>query len=161
MKRGGQSGFTLIQLMMTIMIVSLLATVGTPLLTNSLVRARSSEARAALGAVRRAMRMHYVEQGTYRNPQFTSGRKVTFGGILTLNDVDLEGRYFSNECYTFERVKRRTFRIKCDGAASTAPAASDVADIILFINQTGDIWTGVPTEAGPSLHLAVPLTGGG
>ena len=79
-----ESGFTLIELMITIMIVGLLATVVTPMLTNSLERARSSEAMAAMGAIRRAMRMHHVEHGTYRDPQFSEGRKVTFGEILPL-----------------------------------------------------------------------------
>ena len=145
--------------MTTIMIVGLMATVGTPMLTNSLERAKSSEARAALGSVRRAMRMHYVEHGSYRDPQFTSGRKVTFGEILTLSDLDLEGRYFSSECYTFERVKRRTFRIKCDGAASTAPAATEVAGVTLFINQRGDIWAGDGSDDGNAPDLAVPMMG--
>jgi hypothetical protein len=104
--------------------------------------------------------MHYVENGTYNDPQFTSGRKVTFGEILTLSDVDLEGRYFSSECYTFERVKRRTFRIRCDGAASTAPAAAEVAGVSLFINQTGDIWAGAGSDDdGTDLNLAVPMPG--
>ncbi|MFH1689054.1 MAG: prepilin-type N-terminal cleavage/methylation domain-containing protein [Candidatus Eisenbacteria bacterium] len=161
MKLSGQRGFTLIELMITIMIVGLLATVGMPMLTSSFERAKSSEARAALGSIRRAMRMHYVEHGTYKDPQFTSGRKATFGGILTLSDVDLEGRYFSSECYTFDRMKRRTFRIKCDGAASTAPAASEVADVTLFINQRGDVWVGVGSDDGTALRLAVPLPGRG
>lgn len=156
----GQRGFTLIELMITIMIVGLLATVGTPMLTDSLERAKSSEARAALGSVRRAMRIHYVEHGTYRDPQFTSGRKVTFGEILALSDLDLEGRYFSSECYTFERVKRRTFRIKCDGSASTAPAAAEVAGVTLFINQRGDIWGGVDSDDDTALSLAVPMSRG-
>lgn len=160
-KRNRQSGFTLIELMITIMIVGLLATVVTPMLTNSLERAKSSEAKAALGSIRRAMRMHYVEHGTYKNPYFTSGRKVTFGDILTLSSMDLEGRYFSSECYTFERVKMRTFRVKCDGSASTAPAGAEVADVTLFINQTGDIWSGVSSEGDPPLNIAVPLTGKG
>ncbi len=159
MKLTGQRGFTLIELMITIMIVGLLATVGTPMLTNSLGRAKSSEARAALGSVRRAMRIHYVEHGTYRDPQFTGGRKVTFGEILTLSDFDLEGRYFSSECYTFDRVKRRTFRIRCDGAASTAPAAEEVAGVTLFINQRGDIWAGAGSDDDTALNLAVPMTG--
>ncbi len=154
-----KKGFTLVQIMITIMIIGVLASVVPPLLANSLERAKASEARAALGSIRRAMRMHYVEHGTYKDPQFTAGRKVTFGRILTIGDTDLEGRYFSSDCYTFERVKRRTFRIKCSGAASTAPAAHDVAGVTLYVNQTGDIWRGGSSDDGPNLHLAVPLVG--
>lgn len=156
-KSNGESGFTLIELMIAIMIVGLLATVATPMLTRSLEKAKSSEAMTAMGSIRRAMRMHYVEHGTYRDPAFLSGRKVTFGEILALTDTDLEGRYFSSDCYTFERVKRRTFRIRCDGSSSTAPAGDDVVDVTLFVNQRGDIWSSVSADDGPLLHLAIPI----
>lgn len=158
MKSRAQSGFTLIEVMITIMIIGLLATVATPILASSVQKAKSSEAGAALGSIRRAMRMHYVEHGTYKSPHFKSGRKVTFGEILTLSDLDLEGRYFSSECYTFDRVKMRTFRIKCDGSASTAPAADEVDGVTLYINQKGDIWAGVDSDSDPLVQIAVPLT---
>ncbi len=145
--------------MITIMIIGVLASTVPPLLANSIERAKTSEATAALGSIRRAMRMHYVEYGTYKDPQITAGRKVTFGRILTISDTDLEGRYFSSDCYTFDRVKRRTFRIKCSGAASTAPAAGGVAKVALYINQIGDIWRGGASDAGPILRLAVPVVG--
>lgn len=154
-----QRGFTLIEVMLTVMIIGVLASAATPILTNSIQRARASEATAALGSIRRAMRMHYVEHGTYKDPYFTAGRKVTFGGILAVSDTDLTGRYFSSECYTFEKVKRRTFRIMCSGMASTAPAGGEVAHVILYVNQMGDIWRGGAPDDGPDLHLAVPLVG--
>ena len=155
-----RKGFTLIEVMITVMIVGVLATAATPILTNSVERAKTSEATAALGSIRRAMRMHYVEHGTYRNPQFTAGRKVTFGGILAISDTDLEGRYFSSECYTFEKVKRRTFRIICSGMSSSAPGGREVAHVILYVNQKGDIWRGGAPDGTPDLSLAVPWVDG-
>ena len=159
MKLDRQRGFTLVEVMITIMIIGVLASAVPPILANSIERAKTSEATAALGSIRRAMRMYYVEHGTYKDPQFTPGRKVTFGRILVVSDMDLEGRYFSSDCYTFERVKRRTFRIKCKGMASTAPAADGVANVTLYINQIGDIWRGGAPDDGPILHLAVPIVG--
>jgi prepilin-type N-terminal cleavage/methylation domain-containing protein len=155
MRYGGTRGFTLIEVMITIMIIGVVATAAGPLISQSLEKAKASEARAALGSIRRAMRMHYVEYGTYRDPHFLPGRKVTFGGILPIKDSDLEGRYFSSECYTFEKVKRRTFRIRCTGLDSTAPAGDDVAHLILYINQTGDVWMGGAPGDGPAHLLAV------
>ena len=154
-----QRGFTLIEVMITVMIIGVLASAATPILTGSIEKAKTSEATAALGSIRRAMRMHYVEYGTYKDPQFTAGRKVTFGSILAISDTDLAGRYFSSECYTFERVKRRTFRIVCTGMASTAPTGGEVAHVVLYINQKGDIWRGGVPDESPDLVLAVPLTG--
>jgi prepilin-type N-terminal cleavage/methylation domain-containing protein len=129
-----QRGFTLIEVMIVIMTIGVLASAATPILTNSIEKAKASEATAALGSIRRAMRMHHVEYGTYKNPQFTAGRKVTFGSILAISDADLAGRYFSSECYTFEKVKRRTFRIVCSGMESTAPVGGEVAHVILYVN---------------------------
>jgi hypothetical protein len=105
------------------------------------------------------MRMYYCEHGTYRDPEFRSGRKVTFGRILPLTDTDLEGRYFSSESYTFDRVKRRTYRITCRGSESTAPSADAVAGVTLHINQTGDIWTGGAADGGPVVSLATSYGG--
>ena len=158
MRLRGRRGFTLIELMITIMIFGLLATAGTPLLAGAMERARVSEATAAMGSIRRAMRMYYVEHGTYRNPNFLCDRKVTFGGILPLTDGDLEGRYFSSDCYTFEKAKRRTFRIKCSGAESTAPAGREVAEIVMFINQHGDIWYSLSAEDGDPLQVLAVAT---
>jgi prepilin-type N-terminal cleavage/methylation domain-containing protein len=156
-----QRGFTLIEVMMTIMIAGVLATATTPLVTHSIQKARRTEAMAGLGAVRRAMRMYYIEHGTYKDPQFTPGRKVTFAQILPLTDTDLEGRYFSSDSYTFERVKRRTYRITCRGSDSTAPSADAVAGMTLHINQKGDIWTGGASDGGPIVLLATSCGGSG
>jgi prepilin-type N-terminal cleavage/methylation domain-containing protein len=154
-----QRGFTLVEVMITIMIIGVLAAAVPPILANSIERAKISEATAALGSIRRAMRMYYAEHGSYKDPYFTAGRKVTFGRILMVSDTDLEGRYFSSDCYTFERVKRRTFRIKCSGEASTAPAARGVSYVTLYINQLGDIWRGGAPDDSPLRYLAVPLVG--
>jgi len=156
--RRSNRGFTLTEVMIVIIIAGLLVTTGVPLMSTTLRKARESEAIAGLGAARRAMRMYYVEHHTYKDPQFTSGRKVTFGQILPLKNSDLDGRYFSSECYTFERVKRRTYRIRCDGSLSEAPAADRVADVVLYINQRGDIWRGVRGEDPPH-DFAVPHPG--
>jgi prepilin-type N-terminal cleavage/methylation domain-containing protein len=149
-------GFTLIELMIVIAIVGIVASTVTPLMAHVVRKARVTEAKTGLGAVRRAMRMYYVEHQTYRNQQFTRGRVVTFGHILPLKTNDLDGRYFSSECYTFESVRRQTFRIRCDGSSSTAPEASRVEDVVLYINQEGDIWTAVPGDETPH-DIAIPF----
>lgn len=158
-KMRSNSGFTLIEVMIVIMIVGLLITTSTPLLATTLRKARTAEAKAGLGAVRRSMRMHYVEYRTYKDPQFRSGRMVTFGRILPLGEEDLNGRYFSAECYRFERVKRRTFRVVCDGSLSEAPGADDVRDVLLYTNQQGDIWLAAPEVPETPLEIAISILG--
>jgi Tfp pilus assembly protein PilE len=147
-------GFAATEVMIMIIIVCVLVAAGIPIVTHSLEKAKLSEARSALTSIRRAMRMYYVEHGTYADPQFSNGRRVDFGGVLQLDKRALEGRYFSSECYTFDVVKRQTFRIKCTGAVSTAPSADEIHHVVLLINQEGDVWAGGASGEGPVPVLA-------
>jgi Tfp pilus assembly protein PilE len=149
-----ERGFTPIEVMMIVLIVCVVVTAGIPILTYSMEKTKVAEAKSALTSIRKAMRMYYLEHGTYADPQFMSGRCVDFGGILELDELELEGRYFSRECYTFDEVKRKTFRVRCMGAKSTAPSADDVFHVILMINQTGGVWKGGATDEGPVPVLA-------
>jgi type II secretory pathway pseudopilin PulG len=155
-----QRGFTPMEVMIVIITLCAVVAAGVPILTHSIERSREAEARSALTSIRRAMRMYYLEHGTYEDPQFLSGRRVDFGGVLELNERGLEGRYFSSECYTFDIVKRKTFRIRCAGSASTAPSAREVAQVVLMVNQNGDIWKGGASGEGPVPVLAAAAQAG-
>ena len=140
MLRRNQRGFTLVELMIVVIIVGILAAVAIPMYQGATERAKASEAVAALGTVRGAMRVYYAEHGTYVNANFVNGGAVTAGGILSVIDTDLAGRYFSTECYTFDGAPTpNTFSIECDGANSTAPYASDANGIVVTIDQDGQI----------------------
>ena len=143
MLRRNQRGFTLVELMIVVIIVGILAAVAIPMYQGATERAKASEAVAALGTIRGAMRVYYAEHGTYVDAvNFTLGAQVTNGSILDVSDNDLMGRYFSSPCYTFLTAPvAAAFTIECDGAASTAPNASEVSGIVRTINQDGDITT--------------------
>jgi prepilin-type N-terminal cleavage/methylation domain-containing protein len=133
-------GFTLIELVVVVGIVGVLATVAIPMYGGTTERANTTEADAALGTIRTAMRLYYAEHGTYENASFTDGAQVTNAGILKITDFGLLGRCFSSECYTFDGDPTAVgFRIRCDGANSTAPNASEVAGVVRTINQDGDL----------------------
>ena len=136
MLRRNQRGFTLVELMIVVIIVGILAAVAIPMYQGATERAKASEAVAALGTIRGAMRVYYAEHGTYVNAAFIAGAGVTAGSILDVSDNDLMGRYFSSACYTFSVAPAAaTFTIECDGANSVAPKASEVATIVRTINQ--------------------------
>ena len=141
MRARSQSGFTLVELMIVVIVIGILATVAVPMYQLIPERSRATEADAALGAIRSAMRVYYGEHGTYVNANFVNGGAVTAWGILSVSDTDLAGRYFSTECYTFDggAPTANTFTIECDGANSTAPYASEANGIVVTIDQDGEI----------------------
>ncbi len=140
MLRRNQRGFTLVELMIVVIIVGILAAVAIPMYQGATERAKASEAVAALGTIRGAMRVYFAEHGTYINANFTDGAQVTAGSVLDVTDTDLLGRYFSTECYTFDGdATANAFSIECDGASSTAAQASEVSTIVRSIDHNGNI----------------------
>jgi prepilin-type N-terminal cleavage/methylation domain-containing protein len=136
-----QRGFTLVELMIVVTIVGVLATVAIPMYQEVPERSKSTEAVTALGLIRSAMRIYYVEHGTFANAAiFTNGAQVTSGGLLGVTDGDLAGRYFSSECYTFNGAPTsNSFTIECDGGVSTALFGSEVASIVVTIDEDGEL----------------------
>jgi prepilin-type N-terminal cleavage/methylation domain-containing protein len=140
MQHRNEQGFTLVELMIVVMIVGVLAAVAIPMYQVVPERSMGTEATTALGLVKDAMRAYYAEHGSYADASFTDGALVTAGGVLGMSANDLEGRYFSEECYTFDGASgANTFTIKCDGLQSTAMCGSDVSGVMKTINQDGDI----------------------
>ena len=135
-----EKGFTLVELMIVVVIVGILAAVAIPMYRGSTDRARASEAVAALGSIRSAMRVYYGEYGTYVHANFKDGDRVTKGGTLDLTDADLLGRYFSTGCYHFDGdATADSFKVKAIGDSSTAVEASTVAGILRYIDQAGAV----------------------
>lgn len=135
-----RKGFTLVELMIVVIVVGVLAAVAIPMYQLAAERSKATEAKAGLGAVRSAMRIYFAEHRTYVHASFIDDAAVTVGGILTLRSNDLEGRYFSTSCYTFDGAPDATsYTIECDGSASTAPVASEVSHMTLTIDEDGEI----------------------
>jgi type IV pilus assembly protein PilA len=58
-------GFTLVELLITIIIVGVLSTIALPSFLNQISRARGSEAKASLGTINRAQQSYRYENGTF------------------------------------------------------------------------------------------------
>ena len=137
-----QRGFTLVELMIVVIIVGILAAVAIPMYQGATERAKASEAVAALGTIRGAMRVYFAEHGTYVNAAFVDDAEVAATGVLDVSENDLLGRYFSSECYTFDGAPDATsFSIECAGGAAgnAAPYASEVSSITRSIDEEGTI----------------------
>ncbi|MCK4511272.1 prepilin-type N-terminal cleavage/methylation domain-containing protein [bacterium] len=143
MLRKNQGGFTLVELMIVVIIVGILAAVAIPMYQGATERAKASEAVAALGTIRGALRVYYAEHGTYADAAFADNALVTVNSILDVSVNDLLGRYFSGACYTFDgAAAANAYTIECLGSASAAPYATEVSTITRTIDQNGTITNG-------------------
>jgi len=98
-----QGGFTLVELMITIVIVGILASVAIPLYKGYTKRAIASEADAALGAIRTALRVYYAENNAY--PNYSGWRRVPTIGVDVTTE-DLTGKYFTERDYRYRKAGR-------------------------------------------------------
>lgn len=128
----GRKGFTLIELMVVIFIVGILAAVAIPIMRGRIDSAKWSEGRAAAGSIRTAARAFCAEKG----PTYTYDGSVDLT-MLGFGATDLEGKYFSQNCYTIAWLGYDDYLITVNAAASTkAEAPATPANTTL--DEAGD-----------------------
>ena len=99
-----KKGFTLIELMVVILIVSILAGVAIPLMQGRIDAAKWSEANAAAGTIRTAIRAYFAERPT--DAAALSGDMSDADNLADLgfSASDLTGTYFAPSNYTITSV---------------------------------------------------------
>ena len=117
-KQRNQNGFTLVELMITIVIVGVLASVAIPLYQANVKRAKASEADAALGSVRTAMRVYYAENGSYPT-QVTYLAPWQLTGV-DVDSADMVGRYFPATCYKYKSADGSSYTIQATGSGESS-----------------------------------------
>lgn len=157
----GQSGFTLIELLIVVIIVAILAAVGIPLLQGNVQRARMTEADAALGTVRTAMRAELAENAAYPVNTTTEAGDTILAANIGFNAGDLCGRFFGDANYTFGVTTAiGGFCIRATGNGADVVAGCPTGPVrgsqvpaatVRSMDQDGHIYatgdcTGVPTN---------------
>jgi type IV pilus assembly protein PilA len=106
-KQRNKRGFTLLELMVVIMIVSILAGVTIPILRGRIDSAKWSEANAAAGTIRTAVST-YVARHDVSKAQSTLVNKRLDGAAtqsaLGFSTSDLTGTYFVSSDYTITAI---------------------------------------------------------
>jgi prepilin-type N-terminal cleavage/methylation domain-containing protein len=120
-----RKGFTLIELMVVVFIVGILAAVAIPIMRGRIDAAKWSEGKAAAGSIRTAARAFCAERG----PAYTYDASITLcelGFDLTTctthtagNPSDLDGKYFSEDCYSILFTAYDMYTITVDATKST------------------------------------------
>ncbi|MGD0784878.1 MAG: prepilin-type N-terminal cleavage/methylation domain-containing protein [Sedimentisphaerales bacterium] len=93
-----RKGFTLVELMVVVLIVSILAAVAIPLMRGRIDSAKWSEGKSAAGTIASAIRAYAAEKGTAAVAAPVLTTDLGFGAN------DLDGTYFLQACYTVSGV---------------------------------------------------------
>jgi len=140
-----RKGFTLIELMVVILIVGILAAVAVPLMRGRIDSAKWSEANAAAGTIRTALRAYWAEKGdTYAGyGADLNGAVAVFGTNLGIASSDLDGRYFLNGCYVISGAAINLagdgldYTITVTAATAPGPGGAPSSPASMVMNQTG------------------------
>lgn len=115
-------GFTLIELMVVILIVGVLAAVSVPMMRGRIDRSKWTEANAAAGTIRTAVKIYFIETGDTITGNLGN---ATVLQALEMQSGDLTGSYFIASDYEIDSVSADgTAVITATGNQSNAPSGS-------------------------------------
>ena len=116
------NAFTLIELMVVILIVAVLAAAAVPLMRGRIDRSKWTEANAAAGSIRTAMKTYLMETGNTVTGSLTN---ASVQQALGIQSGDLTGSYFVAADYNIDSVDADGIAvITITASQSNAPSGS-------------------------------------
>ena len=94
------SGFSVIELVVVIVVSGVLAAVAVPINSNTTTKAIMSEADAGLRAIETQLKIHKAIAGEF--PTMSRGSYVISADWINIESGTLTGKYFSDYAYTIE-----------------------------------------------------------
>ena len=131
-----KNGFTLIELMVVIFIISILAAVAVSMMHGRIDSSKWSEAKSVMGSIRTAARAFEAEKGTtYPAASYAA---ADLYADLGFNATDLDGKYFSHGAYTFAFTAYDQYTITCNAtSAANTCAEKPTIPASEVLDQTG------------------------
>lgn len=129
MKRAAQTGFTLIEMIITVLIVSVLAAIALPAYQSMVVKSNRTEARAMLSDTAQRLQRCFSSYGRYN-----SANCGVYEKVKAVDGVISEGAGFYK--ITFASVAATQFQLKAE--AIKTPQLNDDPCKEMFLASTGE-----------------------
>ena len=107
----GMAGFSLMELMITIVIISTLAAIAVPIYNNNVRRAIQTESDMALKNIYNNLRVYEAEFEFW--PMSANPEPVVGADWNTIGVGELDGRYFTDASYTYSSADGIRFTLTC------------------------------------------------
>lgn len=129
-RRDLKAGFSLMELMVVAIIISILVVAAIPLVNGNRRRAWATEAQTACGTIRTALRIILNHDGAY--PSLSDA--PVYPSVHGISEDDLDGKFFRTTDYRVTSTSSN-FTITCTGTAT------EVQGLTVILDSNGN-WSG-------------------